>query len=262
MSKKKMKQLAVIAAVLAVVIVGPIAFRAASFFVGDCWKGLAEGPAGALYREIVCGLFLGKEHEFCRNHCGPKGEGAFWCDPQNYDNNVLHRGMISFVAEGGCRVAAAKCAGTDDCPAKAWTCLAECYPDPHRFVSEAGCGCEGNWTPQGKECVCKYPNYLKGGECLVSPDADCYYDAGNTPTFFACIAPTQEVQIYWQGKSIHKCQGACYTSLCVANESIRVGGRFWYVRGSLQEAMAAQGDTRSRVLGPMGGYYQVCVRKM
>lgn len=214
---------------------------------------------GWAWKGIVCGVGSEEKRksDFCRKHCGPKDKIARWCDAKTYDENVPRDGMITYVAPGGCMITASYCAEPDNCPQDAWTCVAECPPALHRAITESGCGCEGNWSPQEDECVCRAPFILEDERCVPSPVRECHYNRGYAGNYVACIAPVSDVEIYWEGRLVHRCTGSCFTMLCVVNDTIVIGD-YWFSRGAFREVIPAQrGNIRSLAVG-MGGFYEVC----
>lgn len=209
-------------------------------------------------KEIVCGSDASRIHKkgFCKNNCAPKGQGAFWCDSETFNDNVSKDHMITYVGEGGCSVASLQC-DSQNCPADGWTCMAECEPDPHRIVTEDGCKCSGNWSVYEKKCICRAPFIERGDACIAPSTRQCYYSGSYPETFFACVAPTQEVQVFWKGKRIFNCKGSCYFSLCVAS-NYKALGNYWYSRGSFQEVIEAKRGRLRSSFDAMGGYYSVC----
>ena len=208
-----------------------------------------------LWKEIVCEP--GSDKDFCRNKCGQRDPAAEWCDCQQHSLNVPVDGMISYVAEGGCAIAAITCADDEKCLTEAWTCMAECSPDPNRVITKKGCECQGNWTPYEKQCVCRDPFIMKNGECVPVPKRECDNDVEESGSLFECTAPLQEVKIFWRGKYVYGCQGSCYSLLCVSNDSIPMDD-YRYYRGKFYDVIPAERGNLKSYFPAMGGYYGVC----
>jgi len=219
--------------------------------------------AGQSWRATVCrpgsvlGAMMRPGEGFCRNRCAPKEVSARWCDSELYDQAVSEDGMIVYVAQGGCEVAAMNCTDAPGCPARAWACMAECAPDPHREITENGCDCEGNWSSLDGKCVCRHPFVERGGRCISFQNKDCRYDREIWPSFVACYAPGSRVEIYWDGALVHECQGACFTSLCTTKES-RAFGNYLYSRGAYQDKISIEGRRIESAFSGIGGFYEVC----
>ncbi|MEW5895362.1 MAG: hypothetical protein AB1650_06370 [Candidatus Omnitrophota bacterium] len=213
------------------------------------WKEMACAPNSALNHIVK------PDADFCRNKCGEKDPAAEWCNASG-NAGVPVDGMISYVAEGGCAVAAAGCY-EEKCRDESLACVAECPPHPRRVITKDGCECEGNWTPYGKECVCRDPYIIKDGECISIHDRECDNNIQETQSVFECHAPLQEVRVFWRGTPILECQGYCYSLFCVSNDSVPVGD-FRYFRGKFYDIIPAEKGGFKSYVPSMGGYYGVC----
>jgi|GEM_PF-3727284 len=218
---------------------------------------------GQMWRATVCrpgsvlGALVRPGEGFCRNRCASKESSARWCDPDRYDQAVSEDGMIVYVAPGGCEVAAMNCRDSQSCLDESWACMAECAPDPHREITDEGCGCEGNWSPLDGRCVCRHPFVEQDGHCSALHDKDCRYDRDLWPSFVACYAPGSRVEIYWDGDLVHECQGACFTSFCTTKE-LRAFGQYVYSRGAYREKISVDGRRLESAFSGIGGFYEVC----
>ena len=220
-------------------------------------------PAGMIFLILfaVILIFVLRLLPRAKPSCGKKDDIAVWCDAFSYDQNVPREGMVVYVADGGCEVAAMNCTSPDQCPQDAWTCMAQCPADPHMMITGSGCECEGNWRFRDGRCVCDIPFFVKNGKCVSLVNKECKYDRDVFASFVSCYAPLNHVEIYWQGQQVHECRGACFTAFCITKESKKAGD-YLYFRGGFRDKIPVDQRTTASAYSGIGGFYEVCRARM